>query len=324
MITMKALTFAVAMMAGAGACVAQEFPDKPVQIYVAGAPGGGIDVAARLVADRLSEAWGQPVVVENRPGGGGNIGVDALSREAADGYTLRVSGPAPLTINNMLYSQLRVDAGRLVPVSVLNRLSNVLVVSVESGFTSVDELVEAAKAEPGSVTFASQGVGTTPHLAGELLQAMTGTEMTHVPYRGTAPAVTDLIAGNVDMMFLQMQSALQLQADGTGVILATASSERSSDMPDTATMGELGYEGFISGSWNGVTAPEGTPAERVAFICAAIDEALKSENVVERMTNMGAEIVGGTPEDAAALFEEERERWGAVIEKAGLKGSMKD
>ena len=317
--TKMLLAAAVALSTLAAPVLAQDYPNKPVNIIVAAPAGGGIDVAARLVAEELHKKWGQPVVVENRQGGGGNVGADALSRAAPDGYTIMVSGPAPLTINRLIYDSLTFDPDTIVPVAILNTIPNTIVVSNELGVDTFEAFVEKAKAEPGIISYASQGIGTTPHLGAELLQSVAGIELVHVPYRGTAPAVTDIVAGHVDMMFMQLESALRLQKDGTGKILAVSSAERVAELPDVATLIELGYDGFVSDTWNAVTAPPGTPAEIVATINGAINEAIALPAVSERFVNLGMHPVGGSAQDMIDYLGEERVRWGKVVEDAGIK-----
>lgn len=182
----------------------------------------------------------------------------------------------------------------------------------------MEEFVAKAKAEPGSITFASQGIGTTPHLGGELLQSMAEIELVHVPYRGTAPAVTDIIGGHVDMMFMQLESALRLEHDGTGKILAATSAERLPELPEVPTLVELGYDGFVSDTWNAVTLPPGTPDEIVEQINAAINETLTEGTIAERFANLGMRPVGGTAQAMADYLAEERERWGKVVVDAGI------
>ena len=313
------LSAAIAVSIIAAPVVAQDYPAKPVNLIVAAPAGGGIDVAARLVAEELHKKWGQPVVVENRQGGGGNVGADALARATPDGYTIMVSGPAPLTINSLIYDSLTFDPDAIVPVAILNTIPNTIVVSNKLGVDTFEQFVEKAKAEPGLISYASQGIGTTPHLGAELLQNVAGIELVHVPYRGTAPAVTDIIAGHVDMMFMQLESALRLQADGTGKILAVSSEERVPELPEVATLIELGYDGFVSDTWNAVTAPPGTPDDIVATINGAINEAIAQPNVTERFVNLGMRPVGGSAQDMTDYLNEERVRWGKVVVDAGIK-----
>lgn len=313
------LAVATVLSIAASPALAQDYPTKPVNIIVAAPAGGGIDVAARLVAEELHKKWGQPVVVENRQGGGGNVGADALARANPDGYTIMVSGPAPLTINRLIYGSLTFDPDTIVPVAILNTIPNTIVVSNKLGLDTMEAFVEKAKAAPDTISYASQGIGTTPHLGAELLQSMAGIELVHVPYRGTAPAVTDIMAGHVDMMFMQLESALRLHHDGTGKILAVSSAERLAELPEVQTLIELGYEGFVSDTWNAVTAPPGTPDELVSFINGAINEAIALPAVAERFSNLGMHPVGGSAQDMVDYLAVERERWGKVVVDAGIK-----
>lgn len=299
--------------------LAQTYPTKPVTVIVAAPAGGGIDVAARVVAEELHKKWGHPVIVENRQGGGGNIGADALSRAKPDGYTIMVSGPAPLTINRLIYDNLTFNPDKIESVAILNTIPNTIAVSNKLGVGTMEEFIEKAKANPGSVSYASQGIGTTPHLGGELLQSASGIQLTHVPYRGTAPAVTDIIAGHVDMMFMQLESALRLKSDNTGKILAVTSAQRLPELPDVPTLIELGYDGFVSDTWNAVTAPPATPKEIIETINIAINDVIHQEEVVKRFTNLGMHPVGGATQDMDNYLNEERQRWGKIVTDANIK-----
>ena len=314
---LAAATLAASFMATA--LHAQEFPTKPVTVVVAAPAGGGIDVSARLMADELNKKWGQPVIVDNRQGGGGNVGADVIARAQPDGYTILVSGPAPLTINSQIYDKLSFDPEVIRPVAILNSSPNAIVVSNQLGVSTIEELIAKAKAAPKSISFASQGIGTTPHLGGELLQDLAEIELTHVPYRGTAAAVTDVVAGHVDMMFMQLEAALRVSKEGSAKVIALTSAERVPEFPDLPTLVELGYTEFVSDTWTAVTAPPGTPDEIIATLNSAILEVLETDMIKERFENLGLRSVGGSPEDMARYLAEEKDRWGRVVEEAQIR-----
>lgn len=310
---------ALAALLGANAVNAQEWPAKPVRIVVPFPAGGSADLMPRIVAEKLAERWGQPVVVENRPGAAGNIGADAVFRSDADGYTLMSSPPPPLVINKLLYPRLAYDPDQFVPISVIGSIPNVLLVRPQVGANSVAELIAIAKANPGKLNYASQGSGSTSHLCAELFKTMAGgLQIAHIPYKGTAPALTDLLAGQVDMMCDNLGVSLPHVRSGKLKALAVASRQRFPGLPDVPALAET-LPGFESVAWFGIVAPPKTSpviAERVA---SGVQEALKLPDVQKRLAELSAEPMGLGPGETAAFMRQEVERWGAVIRAAGVK-----
>src|ERR1043165_5958400 len=239
---------------------AGNYPDRPIGVIVSVPAGGGVDTVTRIIAEKLQQRLGQPVVVENRAGAAGNIGAEAVANAAPDGYTLLATSPAPLVSNAALYKNLKFNPNTLEPVAVMSLSPNVLVVHPDLPFKSAQELIAYAKANPGTLRYGSQGNGTTSHLTTELFQRATGTRLLHVPYRGTAPALNDLIGGHVDLMFVDVTAVLPLQQGGKARVLAIAARERlASDLPEVPTFEEIGLTGFFSAAWNAIAAPPGTP-----------------------------------------------------------------
>ena len=294
------------------------YPNRAVKIIVSAPPGGGLDIAARVVADRLAKLWGQPFVVENRPGAGGNLGTEAVALAEPDGYTLLAAQPAPLTTNVVMYKKLNFDPAALEPLAIMTSIPNTLVVRTDFPANSVQELIAYAKANPGKVNFGSQGVGTTPHLTGELFARLTGTKLTHVPYRGTAQAVNDLIAGHLDLLFFQLDSVREQVQAKRAKMLAVTTPERVPAVPEVPTMDEAGVKGFRSDTWNALAAPPKTPAAIVAKLNAGINEVLKQPDTAEHLRGMNMTPIGGTPDGIKAFIKDETERWGDVIRAAKI------
>ncbi len=295
------------------------FPNRLVKIIVPFPAGGTADVLPRIVADKLSAKWGQPVIIENRAGAGGNIGAEAAAKADPDGYTLLASPPGPLAINQNLYKKLSYDAKKFVPISVLATVPNVLAARPTLPVDSVPALINYAKSKPGAVTFASQGNGSTSHLTAVMFESMAGVQMVHVPYKGTAPALTDLMGGQVDIFFDNLGSSLAPHQGGKLKILAIAGPQPVASLPNTPTLAEAGLPGFRSVTWFGVVAPPGTPAPIAAQISAAIGEALRMPDVRQRFLDQGAEPVGGTPAETASFIKDEVVRWEKVIAGAHVK-----
>jgi len=315
------LVAGIALLAPASAQTdsAASYPNRTVKIVVSAPPGGGVDIVARVVADRLSKLWGQPFVVENRPGAGGNVGSEAVANAEPDGYTLLAAQPAPLTTNVVMYQKLNFDPAAFEPLAIMTRIPNTMVVRTTLPANSVKEFVAYARHNPGKVNFGSQGVGTTPHLTGELFARLTGTKLTHVPYRGTAQAVNDLIAGHLDVLFFQLDSVRgQVQANKARM-LAVTTDERVAAMPDVPTMAEAGVPGLRSNTWNALMASPKTPAAITAKLNQAINEILKSPETVNHLRGMNMIPVGGTPAEIRGFIAEETKRWGDVIRAAGIK-----
>jgi len=297
---------------------AKEFPSKPVTIIVPFSAGGTTDILARIVGQYLGTKFGQSVVVENRDGAGGNIGTQTAARAKADGYTLLMGTVGTHAINPALYSKLNFDHIKdFQPLTRVAMVPNLLVVNPERPYRSVQELIDYAKAHPGEVAFASSGNGSSIHLSGELFKLMTGVDMLHVPYRGSAGAVTDLLGGQVDIMFDNMPSAIQHVRNKTLVPLAVTPAERSPELPDTPTIAEAGVPGYEATSWFGLFAPAGTPEDVVKVLHEAIVEALKDPEVVEKFQAQGAQVTIDTPEQFAEFIAAETEKWADVVKRSG-------
>ena len=298
---------------------AQEWPAKPVRIIVPFPAGGSADLLPRAVAERLSQKWGQPVIVENRPGAAGNIGADAVFRADPDGYTLLSSPPPPLVINKSLYPKLSYDPAQFVPVTVIGAIPNVLLVHPKVGANSVAELIDIAKKNPGKLNYASQGSGTTSHLTAELFKSMAGNlQIAHIPYKGTAPALTDLLGGQVDIMCDNLGVSLPHVRSGKLKALAVASKNRFPGLPDVPALGET-LPGFESIAWFGIVAPPRTPGPIVEKIAAGVRDAINMPDVQKRLAELSAEPSGMSPAEMASFMRQEVERWATVIRSANVR-----
>jgi tripartite-type tricarboxylate transporter receptor subunit TctC len=298
---------------------AQNYPTRPVRLIVGFAPGGGEDNNARMLAPKLSEYLGQQVVVENVPGAGTNIANERVARAAPDGYTLLIN-TAALAINMALYRDLPFDALRdFAPVSVFSESPNVLVVNAKLAARNVKELVAMARSAPGKLNYSSAGVGTTQHLAAELFKLRTGTFIVHIPYKGTAPSMTALIAGEVDLSFANIPSIQGHLKSGRLRALAATAARRDPQLPDVPTMKEAGVEGVEVVVWYGVLAPSGTPREIVHRLADGIQRATHDTEVRKRMLEQGAAPVGNTPEEFGKLLREEVARWAEVVKVSGAR-----
>ncbi len=290
-----------------------EFPSRAVRVIVPFPAGGAADVLTRTLLDQLRPAWKQPVVVENMPGAGGNIGAQAAARAEPDGHTLFASPPGPLVINRFLYRQLPFDPTKFVPVTVMAKVPNLVVAGPKLAARNVAELVAEARRRPGEITFASQGNGSTSHLTGAMFEALTGTRLIHVPYRGEAPALVDVVSGQVDVMFGNLTAALPQYRGDRLRILAVTDAQRATVIPEVPTAAEAGIANFISAAWFALAAPPGTPAALAADISAQAAAALQAPALRARYAELGAEPVGQPPAATAAFFAEEAERWSNVI-----------
>jgi len=307
-----------AMLAVLPQADAQDYPSRPVKIIVPFPAGGTADVMPRVIGEWLSRKWGQPVVVENRTGAAGNIGAEAVAKAEPDGYTLLSAPPPPLVINQNLYPKLGFDPSEFVPIVIMGRVPNALVVNPKLPLNSIAEVIAYAKANPGKLTSATQGNGTTSHLTSELFQMMADVKFQHVPYRGSAPALTDLVAGSVDLMFDNLGVSLPLVKGGQLKLLGVATPKRMASLPDVPTIAET-LPGFESAAWFAIVAPPKTPQAVVDKINADVNEALRQSDIVQRLTQLSAEPIGGTPQATAAYMREEIERWHKVIKAANVK-----
>ena len=300
---------------------ASDYPSQPIRIIVTVPAGGGVDTVTRIVADRLRQRLGQPVVVENRGGQAGNLAAEVVFAAAPDGYTLMASQPAPLTVNVLLYKKLNFDPAAFIPVAIMTTIPNVLAVRPNFPATTAKEFIDYAKANPGKLNYASQGTGTTSHLTAELFQTKTGTKFVHVPYKGTAPALNDLIAGHVDVFFSEMASALELHRAGKARILAVATPARSPLLPDVPTLIEAGIPDFVSATWNAISAPPRTPPAIVAKLNQAIVDGLATEEVKTHLRTLSLQPESMSPAAAAAFIRADTQRWSEVIRAANVTAS---
>ena len=306
------------MLAALPAAWAQDYPSRAVKIVVPFPAGGTADVMPRIFSDWLSKKWGQPVVIENRAGAAGNIGAEVVAKAEPDGYTLLSAPPPPLVINHNLYPKLGFDPTEFVPIVIMGRVPNALVVNPKVPANSVAELIAYAKANPGKLTSATQGNGTTSHLTSEMFQMMADVKFQTVPYRGSAPALTDLTAGSVDLMFDNLGVSLALVKGGQLKLLGVATPKRMASLPDVPTIAET-LPGFESAAWFAIVAPPKTPPAVVAKINADVNEALRQGDVIARLAQLSAEPIGGTPQATAAYMRDEIERWHKVIKAANVK-----
>jgi tripartite-type tricarboxylate transporter receptor subunit TctC len=306
----------VAALAAAGAA-AQGYPAKPVKIIVPYPPGGPTDIVARVVAQKLSEQTGQQFVVDNRGGGGGNIGAEAVARSGADGYTLLVATTAH-AINRTLFKNLGYDLKKdFAPISQLTAGPLVIVANPALPAKNVKELIAVAKARPGDLAFASSGNGQSTHLAAELFNTMAGTKMTHVPYKGSAPALTDTMGGQVSLFFDTMLSAMPHVRSGKLKALAVTSAARSPAAPDIPTVAESGLPGYEAIAWNGLLAPAGTPKEVIARLSAEVRKTLELAEIKERFAAQGFAAAWSSPEQYAAFLDNEVDKWAKVVKVSG-------
>jgi tripartite-type tricarboxylate transporter receptor subunit TctC len=315
----RAILFLLAALACAQAAAQPAYPARPVRFIVPSAAGGGTDIIARAISVKLGERLGQQFVVDNRPGAGQMIGIELAAKSPADGYTILMAA-STLAINPVMYKQVPYDPVRdFAPITQAATLPNVLAVHPSLPVKSVAELVAYAKENPGKLNFASAGIGTSPQMSIELLKSMTGIDMVHIPYKGTAPGVVDLLAGQVLVMAPNVLTALPHIKSGKLRALAVTSAKRSEALPEVPTVAEAGVPGYDSTQWYGVLAPSGTPREIVARLHDAIVRALRDPEVGKRLAADGAEAVGSSPEEFAAFIKSEGEKWAKVAAAAGIK-----
>jgi tripartite-type tricarboxylate transporter receptor subunit TctC len=313
-------SIALASLTGAGTALAQAYPSKPLRMVVPFAAGGTGDVLGRLLAARLSEGLGQPVVIDFKPGAGTTLGTDAVAKAPPDGYTILFSASTTMTINASLYSKLPYDTLKdLAPVSLLAAIPNMLVANHNLQANTVPELIALAKASPGKLNYASPGSGTTPHLAGELFKTVAGIQMTHVPYKGAGPAIVDVLGGHVPMLFDNIPSVKPQVTSGKMKAIAVTSLKRSPAMPGVPTFAEAGFAGFEANSWWAILAPAATPKDVIARLNAEVAKALNNPGLKERFIELGAEPAPSTPEEAAAHIKGEVAKWAAIVKASGAR-----
>jgi len=310
----------LAMFAGAAGAQTQAYPTKPIRMVVPYAPGGATDILARLLGQRFTEAWGQQVVIDNRPGAGGNIGSNMVAHAAPDGYTLVMATNGSHAINVGLYTKMPHDTVKdFTPIVLVAQVPLLLVVSAASPVKSVKDLVAAAKTKPGQLTFGSASVGASGHLAGEMFNTAEGLKTVHVPYKGDGPAVTDLMGGQISFLFANMPAAVQHVRGGRLRALAVTTPQRSGALPDVPTMKESGLAAFEVIPWYGILGPAGLPAPIVTKINQETNRILKLPETAERLTTLGAEVIGGTPAQFAAQINSDIVKYSAAVKAAGVR-----
>ena len=317
------LTAIVALAGAMSSAVAQSgsanFPDKPIKIVVTFTTGGAPDILARLIGERLTAAWGQPVIVDNKPGAGGNLGADFVAKAPPDGYTIVVGTVGTHSINGALYSKMPYDMVRdFTPITLLATTPNMLVINNDVPAKNLKDFIALGKKE-GKMTFASSGSGTSIHVSGELFKTMTGIDMVHIPYKGRATAIPDLLGGRVTMMFDNMPSSLALVREGKLRALGVTSSMRSPAAPDIPTIAESGLQGFDAVSWFALFAPANTPKPIIDKLQTEVRKILKTPDIRKRLADNGLDPVGGTPDELAAYQKSEISKWAKVVKDSGAK-----
>jgi len=318
-LTAALVVFAAGVSCGAAAQTAASFPAKPIKIVVPFAPGGPNDILARIVGQKWSDAWGHPVVVENRGGAGGTIGVEYGSKAPPDGYTVIMGGMSNLAIAVGMYPKLGYDPHELTPITNIAIVPYVLAVNPHVPAKTVAELIAVAKAKKNHLSYGSSGTGAISHLAAEIFKSMSGADIVHVPYKGTAPAVTDVIAGQIDMMFADYAAVAPQAKAGKLRILAVAGAKRSATAPALPTIGEAGLKGYAVDAWFGLVAPAGVPKDLVTKLNTTSVNALKSADVKQRFAELGYEPIGDSPEQFGATIRSDIDKYVRVIRQAGIK-----
>jgi len=312
--------FSILCLLFAGSAGAQPYPNKPLRIIAPFPPGGVADVLARAIQPGLQEALGQQVIIENKPGAGGNIGADLVAKADPDGYTLLLASAGILTINQFLYSKMPFDPAKaFAPITVVGDMPNIVVVNPKTGLKTLKALIDKAKAEPGKLNFGSAGNGTTTHLAVVLLEQAAKIKLAHVPYKGAAPAVQDLVAGQIDGLVDNPPLVLGHIRSGTLTALAWAAPQRMAILPDVPTAAEAGLPGFEASSWFALVAPAGTPKEIVDRLNAETAKILKDPKMVETFAARGVRLVGNSSASFTAFIPPERARWGEIVKSSGVK-----
>jgi tripartite-type tricarboxylate transporter receptor subunit TctC len=297
---------------------AQDYPSKPVRLLLPVPPGAGTDAVARLLGDKLQAKLGQPFVVEHRAGAGGNLAGEAVYKAAPDGYTLYFGGQSPMVINKNLYGKIPFEPEALSPISMIASGLSILVVNPKVPVTNVPQLIAYAKANPGKLSYASSGSGTIPHLGAELFKSLAGVNILHVPYKGMAPGLADVLGGQVDMMFAGVATAIPHSKDGRIRLIAIGAEKRSPSLPDVPTVAET-LPGFACENWFGLLAPPATPAAIVSRLASATQEGLRQPDSVKRLADLGFDTVASTPEELRSMMRAETARWARVIRETGAK-----
>jgi tripartite-type tricarboxylate transporter receptor subunit TctC len=316
---MRRIVAVVLPLLFAAPALAQNYPDRPIRIIVPTPVGGPVDVMARLTAAGLSPTLGQNVFIENRPGAGNTLGSRQAAAADPDGYTLMVSAASGLIMSPMIYKNAGYDAASFAPVALIAETPQLLVINPQLPFKSIAELVAYAKENPSKLNYSTGGIGTLPHLAAELFKQVTGAQIVHVPYKGGGPALTGVVAGEVQMTFDPLATSLQLIKDGRLRALAAAGPRRIGALPDVPTMSESGYRSLTVGAWTALLAPRNTPPAIIAKLNAAVNTALDAEPMKSTLVRLGAEPRGGTPQDLADQMQTELKRWGPIVQSLDLK-----
>ena len=316
----KILTMFMLAAVSFAAAAAEQFPTRPIRVIVPYAPGGNVDISARIIAPPLGEALGQTVVVDNRPGAGGNLGAALVAKATPDGYTLLVGSSGPLSVNPVIFKNLPYDSLKdFAPISTVQAVPLVLLASPKSGFNSVADLIAAAKSRPGKMTMASAGAGTTNHFAIELFASMAGVKVLHVPYKGSGPALSELLGGQVDTMIDQLAASIGYVKDGRLKVLAVTTPQRAAALPNVPTLDELGYKGYQASTLLGLLAPAGTPKPVVAKLNAAVRKVMDNSAVAERFRGLGANPGASSPEEFSTRIRDELAQWRVLVKKLNLK-----
>jgi tripartite-type tricarboxylate transporter receptor subunit TctC len=313
-----ALATTLLLVATLAAAAQADYPNRPIKIIVPLPPGATADTLPRIIGEKLTARWGQPVIIENRPGAAQNLGAEAVARADPDGYTLLATPQGPLTVSPSMFAKLNFDATAFVPVTVMAQLPYVLVAHPKAPFSTLKEMIAFAKANPNKLNYGSPGSGSSTHLSMEWLKTLADIRITHVPYKGAAPALTDLLAGHIEMMFDNLGNPLQFIRDGRLRALAVASATRIAELPDVPAIAET-FPGFVSTSWFAIVAPPRTPPEIATKLQVAVADILHMPDVADRLQQLPAKPVGSTPAETAALIKEETARWRKIIEAAGIK-----
>ncbi len=315
---LAAALIALASVLVAQQALAQTFPTRSVKFIVPFPAGGINDILTRIIAEKLQVKWNQPIVVENKPGAGGNIGADLAYNAEPDGHTLFLTPPGPLAVNQTLYKQLSYKPAEFVPITLVGSVPNIAIVRKELPVNSLKELIEHIRKNPGKVTFGSQGNGATPHLTGMMFQGMIGASLVHVPYRGETLVLNDMLGGHVDLFFGNIAAGLPQYRDGRVKVLAVADTKRAAQLPDVPTTAEAGLPGLVSTGWFAVVGPPKMPPALQAKIAEVIAEVIKMPDVQARFRTASVEPSGNTPAELSAFIKEEAQRWGDVIRKNNI------